>query len=48
MTRLACALFTAALVIVPHGARAADLVLWWDEGFYPQEDEAFKRGHCRL
>jgi multiple sugar transport system substrate-binding protein len=30
----------AALAIVPPGARAADLVVWWEQGFYPQADEA--------
>ena len=30
----------AALVLAPLGARAADLVVWWEKGFYPQEDEA--------
>ena len=24
----------------PLGARAADLVVWWQKGFYAQEDEA--------
>jgi ABC-type glycerol-3-phosphate transport system substrate-binding protein len=28
------------LVLAPLGARAADLVVWWEKGFYPQEDEA--------
>jgi multiple sugar transport system substrate-binding protein len=35
-------LAAAALVIAPFGARAADLVVWWEKGFYPQEDEAVK------
>jgi multiple sugar transport system substrate-binding protein len=29
-----------ALVLTPAGARGADLVVWWEKGFYPQEDEA--------
>jgi multiple sugar transport system substrate-binding protein len=29
-----------ALVLAPLGARAADLVVWWELGFYPQEDAA--------
>ena len=29
-----------ALVLAPLGARAADLVVWWEKGFYAQEDEA--------
>ena len=32
----------AALVLAPLGARAADLVVWWEQGFYPQEDEAVR------
>ena len=30
----------AALAMAPLGAKAADLVVWWEKGFYPQEDEA--------
>jgi len=30
----------AALILVPLGARAADLVVWWEEGFNPEEDAA--------
>jgi multiple sugar transport system substrate-binding protein len=29
-----------ALVLAPLGVRAADLVVWWEKGFYPQADEA--------
>jgi ABC-type glycerol-3-phosphate transport system substrate-binding protein len=29
-----------ALATVPLGAQAADLVVWWDRGFYEQEDDA--------
>ncbi len=32
----------AALVMGPLGARAADLVVWWEKGFYPQEDQAVR------
>jgi multiple sugar transport system substrate-binding protein len=28
------------LILAPLGATAADLVVWWEKGFYPQEDEA--------
>jgi multiple sugar transport system substrate-binding protein len=31
------------LVIAPLGAKAADLVVWWEKGFYPQEDEAVRK-----
>jgi multiple sugar transport system substrate-binding protein len=30
----------AALMVAPLGAQTADLVVWWEKGFYPQEDEA--------
>jgi multiple sugar transport system substrate-binding protein len=28
------------LILAPLGARAADLVVWWEKEFYPQADEA--------
>jgi multiple sugar transport system substrate-binding protein len=40
MSRLLQILFAGAMVIAPLGARAADLVVWWEQGFYPQADEA--------
>jgi len=33
-------IFARVLVMAPLGARAADLIVWWDKGFYAQEDEA--------
>ena len=30
------------LVMAPLGAKAADLVVWWEKGFYAQEDEAVR------
>jgi multiple sugar transport system substrate-binding protein len=35
-------LLAAALLMVPLGAKAADLVVWWYKGFYEQEDEAVR------
>jgi multiple sugar transport system substrate-binding protein len=32
----------ASLLLVPLSAHAADLVVWWEKGFYPQEDEAVR------
>jgi len=32
----------AAIILAPPGAKAANLVLWWDEGYYAQEDEAVR------
>ena len=34
------AVVLAALIVAPPGAKAADLVVWWEKGFYPQADEA--------
>ena len=36
------ALALAALILAPLGAQAADLVVWWEKGFYPEEDEAVR------
>jgi multiple sugar transport system substrate-binding protein len=33
-------LLAAVLLMAPLGARAADLVVWWEKGWYPEEDEA--------
>jgi hypothetical protein len=33
-------ILAASLATAPISANAADLVVWWDEGFYPQEAEA--------
>jgi multiple sugar transport system substrate-binding protein len=35
-------LVALALILAPLGAKAADLVVWWDEGYYSQEDEAVR------
>jgi multiple sugar transport system substrate-binding protein len=32
----------AAIFVTPLGARAADLVVWWEQGYYAQEDEAVR------
>jgi multiple sugar transport system substrate-binding protein len=40
MQRLIPVLLGAAIMMAPLGAKAADLVVWWEKGFYPQEDEA--------
>jgi multiple sugar transport system substrate-binding protein len=32
----------AAIVMAPLGAEAADLVVWWEKGFYPLEDGAIR------
>jgi multiple sugar transport system substrate-binding protein len=41
MQRLAT-VFAATLILAPLGAEGADLVVWWEKGFYPQEDEAIR------
>jgi multiple sugar transport system substrate-binding protein len=40
MRRRNSVLAAVLILIAPLGARGADLVVWWDKGFYPQEDEA--------
>ena len=42
MSPLAHAFLVAALVTAPLGAQAADLVVWWEKGWNPQEDEAIR------
>ena len=34
MARLTCAFFAAALLMAPLDARSADLVVWWEKGYY--------------
>jgi multiple sugar transport system substrate-binding protein len=33
-------LLAATFALAPPGAKAADLVVWWEEGYYDQENEA--------
>ena len=40
--RARAVVLAVAIVLAPLGARAADLVVWWDKGYYPQEDEAVR------
>jgi multiple sugar transport system substrate-binding protein len=42
MRRLVPGLLSAVLVLWPLGARAADLVVWWEKGFYAEEDQAVR------
>jgi multiple sugar transport system substrate-binding protein len=42
MQRLLPIFLTAAIVSAPLGASGADLVVWWEKGFTPQEDEAVR------
>ena len=35
-------IFAVMLAMVPLGAKGADLVVWWEEGFYPEEDKAVR------
>ena len=37
---LRAVLLAAVLLLASLGARGADLVVWWEQGFYPQEDAA--------
>jgi multiple sugar transport system substrate-binding protein len=40
MRRLTPVLLASALTMAPAVGRAADLVVWWEKGFYAQADEA--------
>jgi multiple sugar transport system substrate-binding protein len=40
--RLVPVLLATALACAPLGAKAADLVVWWDKGYTPGEDEAVR------
>jgi multiple sugar transport system substrate-binding protein len=42
MQRLRPLVLAAALLMAPLGAKAADLVVWWNEGYYAEEDEAVR------
>lgn len=42
MQPLVPALVASALLLAPLGARAADLVVWWEQGYYAQEDDAVR------
>src|SRR3954452_2819562 len=38
--RVRAILLAAVLILAPLAARAADLVVWWEEGYNPEEDQA--------
>ena len=40
--RARAVVLAVAIVLAPLGAQAADLVVWWEKGFYPQEDAAVR------
>ena len=40
MSPVRAVVVAAVLFLAPLGARSADLVVWWEQGFYPQENEA--------
>src|SRR3954447_24245189 len=40
--RVRTVLLAASLVLAPLGTRAADLVVWWEEGYHPREDQAVR------
>jgi multiple sugar transport system substrate-binding protein len=42
MQRLSPGLFAAALAMAPLAGQAADLVVSWDEGYYPEEHESVR------
>jgi len=40
--RKSAVVLALTLTLAPFGAGAADLVVWWEQGFYPQADEAVR------
>jgi multiple sugar transport system substrate-binding protein len=42
MKRIGTCVLVATLAMAPLGANAADLVVWWEEGFNPEEDAAVR------
>src|SRR4051812_36256468 len=40
--RVRAVLLATALTLAPPGVRAADLVVWWEKGFNPEEDQAVR------
>ena len=40
--RARAVVLAVAIVLAPLGAKATDLVVWWDKAFYAQEDEALR------
>ena len=46
--RVRAVILAAALMLAPLGAWAADLVVWWEEGFNPEEDHAVRGDRRRL
>jgi multiple sugar transport system substrate-binding protein len=40
--QMKAAVLAMALMLAASGARAADLVVWWEAGFYPEEDAAVR------
>src|SRR4051794_19685872 len=40
--RVRAVLLAAALTLAPLSVRAADLVVWWEQGFSPDEDDAVR------
>ena len=40
--RARAVVLAVAIVLAPLGASGADLVVWWDEGYYAEEDEAVR------
>ena len=42
MMRARAVVLAAALALAPLGAQAADLAVWWEQGFNPEEDAAVR------
>ena len=44
MLRARAVVLASALILAPLGARAADLVVWWNKGFYYERSSGVKKG----
>lgn len=43
MSPVRAVILAAVLILMaPLGAKSADLVVWWDQGAYAQEDDALR------
>src|SRR5687768_10188768 len=40
--RVRAVVLAAALMLAPLAAWAADLIIWWEKGYQPEEDEAVR------
>ena len=46
--RARAVVLAVAIVLAPLGAQSADLVVWWEQGFNPEEDAAVEGDRRRF